>query len=113
LSNARIARVLLTVAILNVIWIAGCRSKVASSSAAAGRKGLTPCGAPQMPAEALCGTYEVFENRAARTGRKIPLHIVVLPATGPHPLPDPFTYFAGGPGASSITATLCKTAALK
>jgi len=103
LSNSRIARVLLTVAILNVIWIAGCRSKVASSSAAAGRKGLTPCGAPQMPAEALCGTYEVFENRAARTGHKIPLHIVVLPATGPHPLPDPFTYFAGGPGASSIT----------
>ncbi|HSF38931.1 MAG TPA: alpha/beta hydrolase [Thermoanaerobaculia bacterium] len=55
-----------------------------------------------MPEGALCGTREVFENRAARTGRKIPLRIVVLPATGPERLPDPFTYFAGGPGEASI-----------
>ncbi len=55
-----------------------------------------------MPAEARCGTYEVFENRATRTGRKIPLHVVVLPATGPGRLPDPFVYFAGGPGEASI-----------
>jgi pimeloyl-ACP methyl ester carboxylesterase len=63
---------------------------------------LTPCKEPGMPAEALCGTYEVFENRAARSGRKIPLKIVVLPATGPGRLPDPFVYFAGGPGDASI-----------
>jgi pimeloyl-ACP methyl ester carboxylesterase len=55
-----------------------------------------------MPAGTLCGNYEVFENRAARTGRKIPLHVVVLPATGPGRLPDPFVYFAGGPGEASI-----------
>jgi pimeloyl-ACP methyl ester carboxylesterase len=55
-----------------------------------------------MPPETLCGNYEVFENRAARTGRKIPLHVVVLPATGPGRLPDPFIYFAGGPGEASI-----------
>ncbi|MES1240692.1 MAG: alpha/beta hydrolase [Acidobacteriota bacterium] len=55
-----------------------------------------------MPPEARCGTYEVFENRAARTGRKIPLHVVVLPAAGPERLPDPFVYFAGGPGEASI-----------
>ena len=55
-----------------------------------------------MPAEALCGTYEVFENRAARAGRKIPLHLVVLPAAGPDRLPDPFVYFAGGPGEPSV-----------
>lgn len=54
-----------------------------------------------MPEGALCGTHEVFENRAARTGRKIPLKIVVLPATGRERLPDPFTYFAGGPGEAS------------
>jgi pimeloyl-ACP methyl ester carboxylesterase len=55
-----------------------------------------------MPPEARCGNYEVFENRAARTGRKIPLHVVVLPATGPDRLSDPFIYFAGGPGEASI-----------
>ncbi|MFL6195986.1 MAG: alpha/beta fold hydrolase, partial [Thermoanaerobaculia bacterium] len=59
-----------------------------------------------MPAGALCGTHEVFENRAARTGRKIPLQIVVLPAAGPGPLPDPFVYFAGGPGEGSISEGL-------
>src|SRR5205809_372179 len=63
---------------------------------------LTPCSKPGIPAGARCGTYEVFENRAARTGRKIPLRIVVLPATGPDRLPDPFVYFAGGPGDASI-----------
>jgi pimeloyl-ACP methyl ester carboxylesterase len=56
-----------------------------------------------MPPEALCGIYEVFENRAARTGRKIPLQVVVLPATGPGRLPDPFVYFAGGPGEASVS----------
>lgn len=55
-----------------------------------------------MPEGALCGTREVFENRAARTGRKIPLRIVVLPATGRERLPDPLTFFAGGPGEASI-----------
>jgi pimeloyl-ACP methyl ester carboxylesterase len=55
-----------------------------------------------MPAEARCGTYEVFENRTSQTGRKIPLKIVVLPATGPGRLPDPFVYFAGGPGEAAI-----------
>ncbi len=32
------------------------------------------------------------------------MRVVVLPATGSAPLPDPFTYFAGGPGESSIAA---------
>lgn len=66
------------------------------------RPELGPCKEPGMPPQALCGTYEVFENRAARTGRKIPLKIVVLPATGPGRLPDPFVYFAGGPGEAAI-----------
>lgn len=66
------------------------------------RPELIACQEPGMPPEALCGTFEVFENRAARTGRKIPLKIVVLPATGPGRLPDPFVYFAGGPGEAAI-----------
>lgn len=57
---------------------------------------------PPLPQDARCGVYEVFENRAAKSGRKIPLQVVVLPATGPERLPDPIVYFAGGPGASSI-----------
>jgi pimeloyl-ACP methyl ester carboxylesterase len=67
------------------------------------RPELSVCKDPEMPAEALCGTYEVFENRDARTGRKIPLRVVVVPAAGPGRLSDPFVYFAGGPGESSIS----------
>jgi len=85
-------------------------SAVPGSAAEPPRLELAPCKEPGMPPEARCGTYEVFENRAARTGRKIPLKIVVLPATGPGRLPDPFVYFAGGPGEASIPWGLYVTA---
>ena len=66
---------------------------------------LAPCTTiPGLPPEARCGTYEVWENRAAQSGRKIPLRVVVLPATGPDRLSDPFIYFEGGPGQSSVAA---------
>jgi pimeloyl-ACP methyl ester carboxylesterase len=80
----------------------GVGSALSASPPALARPGLSPCQEPGMPEGALCGIHEVFENRAARTGRKIPLRIVVLPATGSQPLSDPITYFAGGPGDASI-----------
>jgi len=65
---------------------------------------LAPCTIPGLPPEARCGTYEVWENRAAKSGRKIPLRVAVIPAQGPDRLPDPFIYFEGGPGESSVMA---------
>ena len=50
---------------------------------------------------AKCGEYEVFENRATRSGRKIKLKILMYPATGAERLPDPFVYIPGGPGSSA------------
>jgi pimeloyl-ACP methyl ester carboxylesterase len=47
---------------------------------------------------ALCGEYKVWENRAAKTGRKIALKVLVLPALGPNPKPDPIVVLGGGPG---------------
>ena len=52
----------------------------------------------------LCGTYEVYENRETRNGRKIALNLAVLPATGNDPAPDPIFYLAGGPGGSAVNA---------
>jgi pimeloyl-ACP methyl ester carboxylesterase len=52
-------------------------------------------------AKAKCGTYDVYENRATKKGRKISLKIVLIPATGDKREPDPFVYFAGGPGGSA------------
>jgi pimeloyl-ACP methyl ester carboxylesterase len=69
---------------------------------AAGKLDLKPCALPGLPPDARCGTYEVWENRTTRTGRKIPLRVVLLPAFFPGRLPDPLVYFAGGPGASAV-----------
>lgn len=67
-----------------------------------GRVPLTPC--PVAGGQGLCGTFEVFENRATRTGRKIPLHILILPALAEKPADDPIFGFAGGPGQSAAEA---------
>jgi pimeloyl-ACP methyl ester carboxylesterase len=90
--------------VLAIFASAGCFGVAAPASAAEAsrRLELVPCKQEGLPPDARCGTYEVFENRAARTGRKIPLKVVVVPAQGPDRLPDPFFYFAGGPGDSSI-----------
>lgn len=61
---------------------------------------LAPCKVPSFAQEmdARCGFLEVWENRAARTGRKLRLKVVVVPARGPNRQPDPVFFLAGGPG---------------
>ncbi|HEX8678738.1 MAG TPA: alpha/beta fold hydrolase, partial [Chthoniobacterales bacterium] len=59
---------------------------------------LSPCTVEGVEGGARCGTYEVFEDREAHSGRRIPLKIVVLPAIGAERQPDPLFIFAGGPG---------------
>lgn len=66
---------------------------------------LEPCEVNGVTAgtkeKVLCGRYEVFEDRAAKTGRKLSLKIVLFPATGSDKLADPFWYIPGGPGSSA------------
>src|SRR5690349_19418084 len=57
-----------------------------------------PCRVPDVDQEVLCATYPVWENREIRKGRKIGLHIVILPALGSDKQPDPVFIFGGGPG---------------
>ncbi len=59
---------------------------------------LKPCAATDGFGDAYCGTYDVWEDREAKSGRKISLRIVVLPALKQHPAPDPLFFLAGGPG---------------
>jgi pimeloyl-ACP methyl ester carboxylesterase len=59
---------------------------------------LQPCRFPNYERELLCGKYPVFENRAAKSGRMIPLNIAVLPAITAQPKPDPVFFLSGGPG---------------
>jgi pimeloyl-ACP methyl ester carboxylesterase len=59
---------------------------------------LHPCKSGEGIHDAYCGTLEVFEDRAAGTGRTIDLNIVVLPALAADSKPDPLFFLAGGPG---------------
>ena len=52
---------------------------------------------PNMRYEALEGPYEVYENRAAGSGRKIALHFLVIPAKHPPPQPSPVLVPDGRP----------------
>jgi pimeloyl-ACP methyl ester carboxylesterase len=66
-----------------------------------------PCHVPLIAEEVQCATYPVWENRETKSGRKLGLNIVILPAaaTGAQRANDPLFILAGGPGqASSETA---------
>src|ERR687892_191504 len=62
------------------------------------RVDLQPCRFANHKSALLCGKYPVFEDRAAKAGRMIPLNIVVVPAIAAQPKPDPIFFFTGGPG---------------
>jgi pimeloyl-ACP methyl ester carboxylesterase len=59
---------------------------------------LHPCLHSEGPTDGYCGTLEVFEDREAKTGRKIALQIVVFPALKRTAAKDPLFFLAGGPG---------------
>ncbi len=65
---------------------------------------LEPCRLTGFGRECQCGQVEVYENRATREGRKIPLRIVRIPAQGSAREPDPLFLLAGGPGQASSEA---------
>ena len=69
-----------------------------------GRVEMKPCDNPNLTRDTLCGKYEVFENRATKTGRRIALNIVLLPSTNQQQhAPDPLFYLAGGPGGAATS----------
>jgi pimeloyl-ACP methyl ester carboxylesterase len=71
--------------------------------AGAGDLRLAPCADPKLK-PAKCGTYTVWENREAKSGRTIDLNVVVLQATGAQRKPDPVFVLLGGPGEGSTAA---------
>ena len=70
-----------------------------------GRIQMKPCNNPSLGSDVLCGKYEVFEDRAARKGRRLALNIVLLPAKDAKPSPDALFYLAGGPGGAATGYT--------
>jgi len=61
-------------------------------TAAASGGVLKPC---ESDPKLLCGTLDVFENRATKRGRKIGIRVLVIPATNPKPAADPMFALTG------------------
>ena len=72
--------------------------------AGAGDLHLQPCKATKVKQPSKCGTFTVWENRAAKTGRTIDLNVHVLQATAAKPKPDPVFVLLGGPGEAATSA---------
>jgi pimeloyl-ACP methyl ester carboxylesterase len=66
------------------------------------RIALDTCRLQGVDTAARCGTYEVWENRDAKAGRRIKLNIAVIPARISTREPDPLFVFAGGPGQGAV-----------
>jgi pimeloyl-ACP methyl ester carboxylesterase len=88
-----------------------------AAAALAAQTWLSPCAVDQI-GPARCGTYDVWENRETKTGRRLPINVIVLPAESQPAKPDPLVFLQGGPGdapsfnarfASSVFATIRKT----
>lgn len=86
-----------------LLWFALGASPAPQSSSASTSAPLktSPCRVGQTNAAAICGTLTVFENRAARTGRTIGIHFVVIEAK--HRSHRALAFNPGGPGVSSTS----------
>jgi len=92
------ARMRLALVLVTIMLAAACQRAGQGATAH-----LHPCAIAEGPPDAYCGTYRVFENRAAASGRTIDLKIVVAPALRRDPKPDPLFIFEGGPGGGAAT----------
>ena len=92
--NQFIAKAFCLLPLIGLVLAAACSTPKTSSI----HDLLETCKSDDGPVDALCGTLDVYEDREAASGRKIPLKIVVLPALGNEPKPDPLFFLAGGPG---------------
>lgn len=71
-------------------------------AAVAGALQAMPCAIGKAKFAAICGTYTVYEDRAAASGRTIALKFIVIKAK--HRTNRAITWNPGGPGASSTAA---------
>lgn len=88
--------VLAGIATLSLL-LAGCAAP-AGSALKRGQIELTECRLKDVSSAAWCGTWPVPENYAQPSGKKIDLHVAVLPAYVRTRAPDPLVLLAGGPG---------------
>jgi pimeloyl-ACP methyl ester carboxylesterase len=63
---------------------------------------LETCRLPGVDGAASCGTFDVWEDRSAKKGRRIGINVAIVPARIRAHEPDPIFVFAGGPGQGAV-----------
>ncbi len=101
--NIRIATLLISAAFAALLGSCQSGNTNAAAPAAAQRLVIKPCKVAGLDGDTRCGAYEVFEDRAAKSGRTIRLKIVVLKALNGAAAPDAIFPLAGGPGAPATS----------
>jgi len=82
------------------LLLAACTS---GSEAPRSSLALASCRLAGVEALARCGTLSVWENREARSGRRIEINVAVVPARLRARERDPIVVFAGGPGQGAVS----------
>ena len=86
-----------------VVLVAGCLVGTScGGNVAVGTKALRLKACTIDGLAAYCGTAMVPEDRLTGTGPRIPVRVVVFPASSPHRMADPIVWVAGGPGDSAV-----------
>jgi pimeloyl-ACP methyl ester carboxylesterase len=107
--------IVLTVGVLVVGWMAASAALAQQRRAAddATTPPLKPCKLQGIEEELLCGRLSVFENRQSRSGRKIDLNVVVMPALEAGQKDAPLFNLEGGPGLAATAGAALYATALK
>jgi pimeloyl-ACP methyl ester carboxylesterase len=79
----------------------------AACAGAASTTAILPTSACELPGvarPARCGVLDVLENPNQPDGRRLPIHVAVVPAASGKALSDPIVVLMGGPGEDAISA---------
>jgi hypothetical protein len=75
-----------------------------ASTATAAELPTIPCELPGVARSARCGVLDVLEDPNKPGGRRLPIHVAVVPASSGKALTDPIVVLMGGPGEDAIGA---------
>jgi pimeloyl-ACP methyl ester carboxylesterase len=81
-----------------------------ASTATAADLPTAPCELPGVARSARCGVLDVLEDPNQPDGRRVPIHVAVVPASFGKALLDPIVVLMGGPGEDAISAAKLYTA---
>jgi pimeloyl-ACP methyl ester carboxylesterase len=87
-------------AALATVALAGCSGDDAPGIPAIA---LSDCRLQGLDVSARCGVREVWEDRVAKSGRRIGVQFAVVPARARAKEPDPVLVIAGGPGQGAMS----------